>query len=301
MKNSVQKTVLIKYVGAILLLVMGVNLIRSISKDGIIVGVAGFLLIMASASIVPITSRIINRKVRKTVAIASSILALALVFTTVAVQLGEDEKRNQAADKSFAKVKELLIANNIDGAVAMAKTARSQYSDSLENPAALFLKDYKSFNNDQFVSTNLMSLTDADYEKLKIGNLHKNFVQDSLLNKLFIHKLIASSSLRVQLLEKKKTEAAIKGQERAKAARQAKIEAQFSRYDGSHRNLERAIKANMNDDDSYEHVETSYADEGEYLIVTTTFKGKNAFNATVKSTVAAKVSLKGEVLEFINE
>lgn len=87
----------------------------------------------------------------------------------------------------------------------------------------------------------------------------------------------------------------------AAEARKKKIEAQFSTWDGSHHNLERIIKESMNDPDSYDHVETVYWDSGDYLIVRTTFRGKNAFGGVVKNSVKAKVSIDGQVLQILEQ
>ena len=84
-----------------------------------------------------------------------------------------------------------------------------------------------------------------------------------------------------------------------KAARQKLIKAQFSAWDGSHSTLTKAIKKSMNDPDSYKHDETKYIDQGAILLVTTSFRGKNAFGAVVRETVTAKVDLQGNVLEVI--
>jgi len=79
------------------------------------------------------------------------------------------------------------------------------------------------------------------------------------------------------------------------------IEEQFSAWDGSHMELTKNIKASMNDPKSYEHVKTVYEDRGEYLIVETTFRGKNAFGGMVINTVRAKASLSGEVIEILSQ
>ena len=76
------------------------------------------------------------------------------------------------------------------------------------------------------------------------------------------------------------------------------IEEQFSVWDGSHRELTKFIKESMNDPSSYEHVKTAYEDREDYLIVETTFRGKNAFGGIVKNTVRAKVSLDGKIIEI---
>ena len=92
-----------------------------------------------------------------------------------------------------------------------------------------------------------------------------------------------------------------KAQERVFAeSRKKKIEQQFSSWDGSHRNLDRFIKNAMNDPDSYEHAETVYWDKGEYLIVQTTYRGKNAFGGVVKNYIKAKIDLNGEILQVLD-
>jgi hypothetical protein len=83
--------------------------------------------------------------------------------------------------------------------------------------------------------------------------------------------------------------------------RQKLIEAQFSVWDGSHINLEKLIKKNMNDPGSYKHVETRYSDMNDHLIVRTTFRGKNAFGAVVVNWVKAKVDLNGNIVSLIEQ
>ena len=57
----------------------------------------------------------------------------------------------------------------------------------------------------------------------------------------------------------------------------------------------------MNDPDSYEHVKTEYWDKGDYLIVKTTFRGKNAFGGVVVNWVTVKTDLDGFVIELISK
>lgn len=86
-----------------------------------------------------------------------------------------------------------------------------------------------------------------------------------------------------------------------KTERQIEVEKQFSAWDGSHNGLTKVIKDAMNDPNSYEHVETVFWDQKEYLIVMTTYRGKNAFGGVVKNFVKAKVDFNGNVLEIIEE
>jgi hypothetical protein len=75
----------------------------------------------------------------------------------------------------------------------------------------------------------------------------------------------------------------------------------FSSWDGSHIGLTKLIKNSMNDPKSYEHVNTKYSDEEEYLLVKTTFRGKNKFGGVVTNWISAKVSLDGRVLQVLDQ
>jgi len=79
-----------------------------------------------------------------------------------------------------------------------------------------------------------------------------------------------------------------------------KISNQFNGMDNSHIKFEQLIKANMNDADSYEHVETSYiSDKPNSIFVTTKFRGTNAFGAKVINQKSARFSYDGDLLEII--
>lgn len=86
-------------------------------------------------------------------------------------------------------------------------------------------------------------------------------------------------------------------EKKAPLTRVEKIKAQFSGWDGSHINLTKVIKANMNDPDSYEHVETRFLDRDEYVLVITKFRGNNAFGGKVVNVMYAQVTSNGDVLE----
>ncbi|HUU39739.1 MAG TPA: hypothetical protein VMW42_02230 [Desulfatiglandales bacterium] len=81
-------------------------------------------------------------------------------------------------------------------------------------------------------------------------------------------------------------------------AHREKIEKHFDLWDGSHKGLTKVIKESMHNAGSYEHVKTRYIDKGDYLIVTTEFRGTNAFGGVVKNSMAAKVDLNGNVIEI---
>lgn len=65
----------------------------------------------------------------------------------------------------------------------------------------------------------------------------------------------------------------------------------LSSWDGSHIELKNLIKDNVNDTDSFDHVETLYKLYKGYAVVIMKFRAKNAFNATILNSVTAKVKL----------
>lgn len=97
--------------------------------------------------------------------------------------------------------------------------------------------------------------------------------------------------------------AKLKAEEDARlaASRNKRIESGFSSWDGSHIALARIIKKSMNDPKSYKHDKTVWWDQGNHLIVRTSFRGKNAFGGVVLNWVKAKCDLDGNVIELIEQ
>lgn len=84
------------------------------------------------------------------------------------------------------------------------------------------------------------------------------------------------------------------------------FEEQFNPWDASHYKLERYIKMNMNDPDSYEHDKTVYrlvvTDTERYAVISTTFRGKNGFGGIVRHTVVAKTNIDtGDIMEILEQ
>lgn len=99
-----------------------------------------------------------------------------------------------------------------------------------------------------------------------------------------------------QAAEKKFQEEAVRS-----AAAKAKVESQFSPWNGAHRNVEAAVKTAMRNPKSYEHVETRYKVTDGGLTVYTQYRGTNAFNAIVTNTAVATVDAEGNVLSLKNQ
>lgn len=115
---------------------------------------------------------------------------------------------------------------------------------------------------------------------------------------------VKDSMARAQARAKVREDSIVKEQDartaayEAKKDRKAKVDAQFSAWDGSHRGVTAYIKEHMNDPDSYEHVSTRFVDKGDFITVMTQFRGKNAFGGKVLNTAVAKVDFEGNVLSL---
>jgi hypothetical protein len=86
--------------------------------------------------------------------------------------------------------------------------------------------------------------------------------------------------------------------QRIATERRQRIESQFSKWDGSHPGVEKAIKKSMHNPASYEHVETRFADRDDHLAIITKFRGTNEFGGVVMNSAKAKVDLEGNVLSL---
>ena len=83
--------------------------------------------------------------------------------------------------------------------------------------------------------------------------------------------------------------------------RQGEIEKDFSAWNGRHVELTKYVKKYMFNPGSFEHIETKYADMGDYLIIEMTFRGENRLGAKAINTIRAKVSLDGDIIDIINQ
>lgn len=86
---------------------------------------------------------------------------------------------------------------------------------------------------------------------------------------------------------------------KAKIKRQKTIESQFSAWNGEHRALGKYVKENLKNPDSYEHVKTVYVDKGDNLLLETTYRATNSFNAVITQKTYAETSIDGSSLKII--
>lgn len=90
----------------------------------------------------------------------------------------------------------------------------------------------------------------------------------------------------------------VAAQAEARTAREASIKGQFSGWDGSHRQVERELKARMKNPKSYEHVDTRYSVGPDSVTVVATYRGTNSFGAVVTNRAVATVDIDGNVLSL---
>lgn len=83
-----------------------------------------------------------------------------------------------------------------------------------------------------------------------------------------------------------------------KAELEAKLDSQFSAFDGSHRKVEAFIKAQLKNPASYEHVQTRYQVNTNTITIFTRYRARNSFNAVVTEDAVVTVDADGNVMNF---
>ena len=281
---------------------------------------AGLSLVAAAALLLAPVRNFVFSKTNKEFPVkarAISIFILFMAFGFFVVQAQDRKEQELAAQQAQEKAEKAaqLRQENID----YFNANREQIMSTVKK--ALSEKDYQSVISH---SSNYLVADDKELEKInsqakdELASIEQAKKTEKLLAELKsvpAQEYEKNRSLYQQLLrmhpdnelyKKKVIFYAGKVEEEkqkqiAVDARKKKIEAQFSAWVGSHRNLERVIKESMNDPDSYDHAETVYSDRGDHLIVRTTFRGKNAFGGVVKNSVKAKVSIDGQVLQILEQ
>jgi hypothetical protein len=259
----------------------------------------------------------INRFAKWTVVIAGifllSFLMVGIADKQDAVRLAE---RNSRGRNELDKVYRLIETSQLDSAIAhlnslvLLDSINPTLKDSILTLSVMVDKSM----SDEYMQSTMVGMSNTDYTLLINGKYDKAFLENESLNKNFVKFLIDNKNNRPKYIaEKRKNDLKIEkemilAKERVDAERiQAKLAAeiaakhdrvkkQFSVYDGSHRKLEQYIKANMNDPDSYEHIETQYWVRDSHIVVRTKFRGRNGFGGKVVASARGEVSYDNEVL-----
>ena len=171
------------------------------------------------------------------------------------------------------KFEEIIDTLNLENdSLAMIRNYTSYLFSKLNNET--WKKDYP---DNEYLTTEVL-----DY---KLLDENKNLIVSNI------------STEEKKKIEKSIIESIKDSKKELKEIETSNPEEQFSKWDGSHKKLTELIKSKMNNPDSYEHVETKAANKSDYILVVTTFRGGNAYGATITSTYTAKCDKNtGEVL-----
>jgi hypothetical protein len=230
------------------------------------------------------------------------IVILYLFIITITQYNIEDNRNINKADNIIKTANNLIDDNKISESLKIINDAKKLYSSD-SNKATVLENEINNYNNINFVEKTLVNMNDEDYKTLKsTKNINVVYLTQKTLNQKFIKLLYTKIKLRKNLLiQAKEAEEATKEAE-AYQLKRSIIEKHFFSYDGSHMNLERYIKKNMNDPNSYEHVETTFniPGKGDFYYVFSTYRGNNAFGGKIVDNIKAKADMNGNIIEILN-
>jgi hypothetical protein len=262
----------------------------------------GLISILIGLFILPATYKLLieqKANLKLTSPIKWIITIVGVVIMGMAVSSSKESK-DKEVDVIVENASKKIDEGKIDESLKLIKEAKSKYSTS-DNNATKLEKEIEKAKDIEFAKQTLAKMTDEEFNQLKANSLKKEYLTQKTLNKNFIELLNSKSAERAKIIAEVKLQEEIAKQEELNKNRKELIEKQFSAYDGSHRGLERYIKEHMNDPDTYDHMETRFLDNGDYILVFTKFRGANAFGGKVINTVSAKVDLEGNVIEIVSQ
>lgn len=271
---------------------------------------AGICLITAGALLLPPARKMVFSKTNKRVPALIRFISVFILFglfgfftnksedSNKSKELAAEERENQEAISLFNNdrnevidsIRNLISCGNYEEAITetdrLLVTEDSEIEE-LNKQAITNKEELENARTTEELLAEVENTIEFDYRKYKelytqLSEIHPN--NDDYKEKIafYSEKIIEDNQRRI-----------------ANEERQKNIESQFSSWNGSHRNLERLIKSSMNDPDSYDHVETTYVNNGNHLRVVTRFRGRNAFGGVITEVVEAKVGINGQILEVV--
>lgn len=243
--------------------------------------------------------------------------SLGVAFIMVLIQAGlfgqhaekveaeKEAKRMQEATERAASAKRGLSEDYATNKRQILGQIESLLSSNRPNEAAALATKYSVASKDPDLAR-LKSRADLAVMKLELSNeAALPLARREQIYKTLIREEPGSLAQYQGKLKEATVALETERQAKARAAEQAALEAsiksQFSGWDGSHRQVERALKAQMKNPDSYEHVETRYSVGADAITVVTTYRGTNSFNAVVTNRAIATVDKAGNVLTLSSQ
>jgi len=217
-------------------------------------------------------------------------------------QATEQSKREQDSATRIAKLKEERAADYTANKTKILAEIESQLASNQSREAAATISKFMTVTKDPDLGRlqyraelQVMRLDLQDEAKLSLERrqqIYSTLAKEDIANRATYEQKLKEVSTKIE--EKR----AQQEQESKRVAMEASVKGQFSAYDGSHRQVEAAIKARLKDPSSYEHVETRYAVNPTSITVYTTYRAKNSFNAVVPGTAVATVDASGNVISL---
>ena len=212
-------------------------------------------------------------------------------------QIGNEFSANR--DQILAQMDSAIVSKEVIEARKLAE----RYSNVADVAFLALVAKYKNLQSQIDRESKISELL-AQTKALKVSDytsavqIYNKLVELDPNNTGYKKTLSRYEKIKSDSEEKERKEIA---EREAREARKKELEAQFSAWDGSHRKFERLIKQTMNDPDSYEHVETRFADKIDYIRVFTKFRGKNAFGGVVVDSATADFTISGDLIRVIEE
>jgi hypothetical protein len=213
-------------------------------------------------------------------------------------QRQQENSHKRIEQESIAKQKEADIKRFFELKVAILEQAKEQIKKG-QNREVLA-------NIEQWMFIGDKDLTDI-YSKARTAQLIellKSIPVEMFDKNLYLYQELVALNPNIEKYKEKANFYAEKARQAKRksqilAEHKKEIERGFSKWDGSHIELEKYLKSIMNDPDSYEHVETQYRDDGESVFVITKFRGNNAFGGKVINSVSARTTFDGRIIEIL--
>lgn len=219
---------------------------------------------------------------------------ITMVFTVISLIYVGSQKDEEKGKLYYDLAIKKLENKQIDSVNYYINESIQYYSFDVPDKVNELEKDLKKLNDTAFIKSRLVEMSDKDYKLLTSNKYLSDFSNYESLNKIFSEKLSDFAPQRTDLMEEKR----LANERKKKVERKEMIESQFT--GGRHVGLEVYLMRILNDPDSFEHVETRYKDEGNYLLVFLKYRANNKFGAKVLNTATAKVDFNGNVIEMIN-
>jgi len=210
-----------------------------------------------------------------------------VIFIVIGMVGNYNESQNLVKANELNQKAELLISQGKTDEALNLLNESVKISKSDKNKAVKLQKDINTLFSDSSLKQFYLEMSGEDYDNLVEGKFYKKYSDDENINSGLLIKLKENSNKRADYITERLEQ---QEKDEKKAKEKARENARWNVILA----VKRYIRESMNDPKSYEEVSTNIWDYNDYMIVNHTFRGKNAFNATIKNSYKFKVYLDGD-------